>query len=152
MSNFAEFLLPNEPTCIVACSAESARFWLTESRFGDWTLITEMHDDQAAQRESEFASDRPGRSFDIVGEGRHAMSQKHSAQDHETLQFARQVAAYLNDAIARGKAAQLVLLAAPGMLGHLRSELSDAATRATALTKPLNLANLDEAGVRKYFE
>ena len=152
MSDLANFLLPNEPTCIVACSAESARFWLSESRFGDWKLLTEMRDEMAPRRESEFASDRPGRSFDIVGTGRHAMSSQVSGQEHQTLLFARQVAAYLNKAIASSEVTRLVLLAAPKFLGYLRSELSNTALRAIALAEPRNLADLDETQIRKYFD
>ncbi len=152
MSDLSNFLLPNEPTCIVVCSAAKARFWLSESRFGDWRPLTELHNKRATRKESEFVSDRPGRSFDIVGSGRHAISPQVSGQDQETLRFAREVAAYLNSAIANNEATQLVLLSAPGFLGFLRSELSDAALRAVALAEPRNLTDIDEDKIRKYFE
>ena len=152
MSDLSNFLLPNEPTCIVACSAAKARIWLSESRFGDWRALTELQNERATRHEAEFVSDRPGRSFDIVGGGRHAMSPKVSRKEQEALRFAREVAAYLNSAIANNEATRLVLLAAPGFLGFLRSELSDAALRAVALADPRNLTNIDEDRIRKYFE
>ena len=80
------------------------------------------------------------------------MSPQVSGKEQEALRFAREVAAYLNDAIANNEATQLVLLAAPGFLGFLRSELSDAALRAVALAEPRNLADIDENKIRKYFE
>jgi protein required for attachment to host cells len=92
-----------------------------------------MHDDSATHKEADFASDRPGRAFDIVGAGRHAMSQAESGQDHEMLLFARQVADYLNRSIANSDYLHLVLIAAPRFLGCLRSELSNAALKAVAL-------------------
>jgi len=152
MSELANFLLPNEPTYIVACSAAKARIWLSKSRFGDWQPLTELHNERATRRETDFYSDRPGRSFDIVGSGRHAMSPEVSGHDQETHRFAREVAAYLNHAIANNEASQLVLLAAPGFLGFLRSELSDAATRAVALAEPRNLTDIEEGKIRKYFK
>jgi protein required for attachment to host cells len=152
MSDLANFLLPNEPTCIVACSAAKARFWLSESRFGDWRPLTELHNERATRHESNFVSDRPGRSFDIVGGGRHAMSPQVSRKEQEALRFAREVAAYLNNAIANNEATQLVLLAAPGFLGLLRSELSDASLRAVALAEPRNLTDIDEDKIKKYFK
>lgn len=152
MNDLANFLLPNEPTCIVACSASSARFWLSETRFGAWKLLTEISDDQAASRGSDFSTDRPGRSFDIVGDGRHAMSQKVSGQENQTIQFARDIAEYLNRAIAESKVTSLVILAAPAVLGYLRSQLSDTALRSVSLSHSINLANLEEAEIREYFE
>lgn len=152
MSELANFLLPNEPTCVVACSAANARFWLSDSRFGDWKMLKEMHDELAARRESDFASDRPGRSFDIAGKGRHAMSRSVSGQELESRRFARSVAAFLNDGIANSEFNKLVLLAAPGFLGQLRTELSDTALRAIIIAEPTNLDDLEEPQIREYFE
>jgi protein required for attachment to host cells len=152
MSELANFLLPNEPTCVVACSAANARFWLSKSRFGDWKMLKEMHNELASSRDSELASDRPGRSFDIVGKGRHAMSSSVSPQEQESLRFARSVATYLNSAIANSDFENLVLLAAPGFLGQLRTELSDTALRAIVIAEPTNLDDLEEPQIREYFE
>ena len=152
MNDISNFLLPNEPTCIVACSSARARFWRSTSRFGEWQSLAEMRDDSANLPESEFASDRPGRAFDIVGKGRHTMSPPESGQDHQTLVFARQVADYLNNAIAENRVSQLVILAAPKFLGYLRSALSDTALKAIALAEPRNLGDLDEKEIKRYFE
>lgn len=111
-----------------------------------------MQDESASRSEAEFASDRPGRAFDIVGKGRHAMSQPESGQDHHTLVFARQVAEYLNHAIAESSVNKLVIFAAPRFLGYLRSELSDTALESIALAESRNLSDLDEREIKSYFE
>jgi protein required for attachment to host cells len=152
MTDLANFLLPNEPTYIVACSAAAARIWRSESRFGDWAPVSQMDDKLATRREQDFEADRPGRSFDIVGSGRHAMSPSKTSQDHQTTLFARQVASCLNGAIASGDVQHLVLLAAPGFLGNLRRELSDAAVNSVVLAEPRNLTDLDEKEIRNYFK
>jgi protein required for attachment to host cells len=152
MTGLANFLLPNEPTYIVACSAAAARVWRSDLRFGDWTLVAEMGDELASHREQEFESDRPGRSFDIVGAGRHAMSPTESSQDHQTMLFARKLASYLNKAVASGEISHLVLLAAPGFLGHLRSEFSDSTRKVVLLAEPRNLTGLAERDIRNYFK
>lgn len=69
-------------------------------------------------------ADRPGRTFDSVGEGRHAMAPV--ADPHELLkaQFVDQLAATLEqhaDAFDR-----LVLVAPPHILGMLRKSMPDA--------------------------
>lgn len=111
-----------------------------------------MRDDSATLPESEFASDRPGRTFDIVGKGRHAMSPPESGQEHQTLTFARQVAKYINSAIADSRVNKIVILSAPKFLGYLRSELSDTALRAVALAEPKDLNDLDAKEIKSYFE
>ncbi len=111
-----------------------------------------MQDESANDPEAEFASDRPGRAFDIMGKGRHAMSPPESAQDHQTLVFARQVAEYLNEAIAESRVNKLVIFAAPRVLGYLRSELSDTALRSIALAESRNVSDLDEEEIKSYFE
>ena len=152
MGDLANFLLPNAPTCIVACSAADARFWRSDSRFGSWDLIAEMHDPAAAEHEKSFASDRPGRSFDIVGGGRHAMSQTESGQDHELLEFARQVSGFLNRSIAKSDFSHIVIIAAPKFLGRLRTALSATALKAVVLEAAKNLTNLDDGEIKQYFE
>ncbi len=111
-----------------------------------------MQDESAAHAEAEFASDRPGRTFDIVGQGRHAKSPAESGQDHQTLLFARQVAEYLNTAIAESRVNKLVIFAAPNFLGYLRSELSDTALKSIALAESRNVSDLDEREIKSYFE
>jgi protein required for attachment to host cells len=152
MNNLSNFLLPNEPTCVVACSSARARFWRSTSRFGKWKSLADMQDESATYPEAEFTSDKPGRAFDIVGKGRHAMSPPESAQDHQTLVFARQVAEYLNHAIAESSVNKLVIFAAPKFLGYLRSELSDTALESIALAESKNVSDLDEQEIRSYLE
>ncbi len=111
-----------------------------------------MRDESAALPESEFASDRPGRAFDILGKGRHAMAQPESGQDHQTLVFARQVAHYLSNAIAESRVNKLVILAAPEFLGYLRAELSNTALKSIALAEARNVSDLDDEDIKRYFE
>ena len=152
MNDLKNFLLPNDPTCIVACSGAAARLWLSTSRFGEWQMLTELQHPQSATREGELTSDRPGRSFDSFGSGRHAMSQSHSAHEQELVRFADQIAEVVNKGFADGRFQKLVLLAEPGFLGYLRSKLSSAATSGTVLTASKNIASLDEDRIRDYFQ
>lgn len=151
MTKLDEFLLPNAPTCIVACAATSARLWISRTRYGDWTFLTEMHDPDAAKREKAFASDRPGRAFDRHGSGRHAMATSESGRRHEVRLFARELADYLNNAIATGDFEHIVIIAAPAFLGHLRTELSQLAKRAVVLAEPKDLTDLEVDEIRQYF-
>ncbi len=123
-------LLPNEPTLIAACSGRSARFWRSTSRRGDWQQVAEFEDDEASRREQELVSDRPGRAFDSLGGGRHAMEPPTRARDQARQRFAHRIGEFLSDAVATGEARHIVLLAGPKFLGLLREELSQSARQA----------------------
>jgi len=152
MTDLKNFLLPNEPTCIVACSGSLARLWRSSSRFGEWQPLVEMHHPESSSRDGDLTSDRPGRAFDSFGSGRHAMSQSSTARQQELIRFADEVAGYINKGIAGGRFEKIVLLAEPGFLGHLRSKLSGAAAGAVIMTASKNLSSLDEAKIRHYFQ
>jgi protein required for attachment to host cells len=145
------FLLPNTPTLICACSATLARGWLSPSRHGEWSLELELKDEDATLSEREIVSDKPGRSFDRMGKGRHAMEPGTRARDEEKRRFARRIGDRLGKAVARGEADHLVLLAGPKFLGLLREELGREARDAVVFEASKNLSALDEADVRKYF-
>ena len=151
MGRLHDFLLPNAPTCVVACAATAARLWMSRARFGEWSLLAELERPQAAKREADFASDRPGRGFDSFGSGRHAMTPAESGRDHEVRLFARELAEYLNRAIASGEFRHIVLIAAPSFLGHLRREMSDISRRAVVHESAKDLTGLEVDDIRKYF-
>lgn len=73
----------------------------------------------------EIASDRPGRSFDSAGEGRHAMEPHTDPHRHAKYAFAGDLAKHLQKAAARHRFDRLVLIAAPRTLGDLRDLLPD---------------------------
>ena len=74
----------------------------------------------------EIMSDRPGRTFDSVGAGRHAKEPRTDAREIEKRSFAHELAAMLDDGLKQGKFERLVLVAPPGELGLLRADLPPA--------------------------
>lgn len=147
-----DFLLPNAPTCVVACTTTGARFWRSRTRFGNWVLCAEFDNPDAAARESSLVSDRPGRAFDSFGSGRHAMTPGESAREHLARNFARKLAGELNRGLASGDFEHLVLIAPPSFLGFLRAALSGPARRAVVYEAAKDLTELDVESIRKYFQ
>ena len=145
------FLLPNATTCIVACSAAEARLYLSERRFGDWTLLETMNNPGATLREQAYNSDKPGRAFDRLGRGRHAMSPEETARQHGLQTFAHDIAQHLSKAFSAGRFSQLVLVAEPSVLGLLRRKLSAPLKRALCCEVPKNPADFDQARLRAMF-
>ena len=151
-NNTAGFLLPNEPTYIVACSGAEARIFLTQRRFGGWDHIENLENPEAALREQDRNTDRPGRVFDSFGKGRHAMAQEETGRDHELQNFAGDIAQYLSKAHAAGQFRQLVLIAEPTVLGFVRRKLSAPLKRALSFEVPKNPADFGVERLQSLFK
>jgi protein required for attachment to host cells len=72
----------------------------------------------------EIMSDRPGRTFDSAGQGRHAMEPRTDPALVEKRRFTHGLAETLNAALEREEFDRLVLAAPPKILGQLREDLS----------------------------
>jgi protein required for attachment to host cells len=68
-------------------------------------------------------ADRPGRTFDSGGQGRHAMEPRTGAHEEAEAQLARDIAETLLQAQRAGEYRGLMVIAAPRLLGHLRDVL-----------------------------
>lgn len=75
---------------------------------------------------TELFSDRPGRSYDSHGQGRHAMEPGTTAAEQEREVFLRKLAHWLGEAEGKGSFDRLVIAAAPKALGLLRRALPHA--------------------------
>jgi protein required for attachment to host cells len=73
----------------------------------------------------EIMSDRPGRTFDSAGKGRHAKVPPSDPREVEKRRFAREMAALLDEGVKQDRYDRLVIIAPPKALGHLRAELSE---------------------------
>lgn len=72
----------------------------------------------------DLASDRPGRTFDSGGQGRHAMEPSSNPKDVEKHHFVEGLGKVLTDGLNKGSFDRLVLVAPPKVLGDLRATLS----------------------------
>lgn len=88
------------------------------------------------------AQDRPPRSFDRVGAGRHAMDKGRSLHEQEEEKFLKRVAARVGDAEKQRRFDHLVIAAPPRALGLLRNMLPASALRRIRAETPKDL--LDE--------
>jgi protein required for attachment to host cells len=90
----------------------------------------------------EIMSDAPGRAFDSAGQGRHAMEPKTDPQRSNQQSFARAIAAHIDSAAEGNVFDNLVLVAAPQMLGELRKCLSSKAAAKITGELPKDLTQL----------
>ena len=74
----------------------------------------------------EIMADKPGRTFDSAGYGRHAKELPTDPKEHEQHVFHRTIARFLEEEANRGAYDRLVIVAPPRALGDLRAVLPPA--------------------------
>jgi protein required for attachment to host cells len=87
----------------------------------------------------EILTDKPGRSFSSVGEGRSALEPQTEWHRFEKHKFAREMAKVLDAAAATKSFDRLILVAPPATLGDLRMELGDATRKMVTAELPKDL-------------
>ncbi len=115
----------SKKTWIVVADGARARFFVSE---GPGTGLEPALPQAlvADNRPSaDIASDRPGRTFDSVGAGRHAVQPSSDPHRHSQITFASEIAKTLDQRLKNRAFDQLVIIAAPRMLGDLRAALGE---------------------------
>ena len=135
-----------KPTWVLVADSSRARLFSAATASDVLVEVDDLTHSESRLRETDLNSDRPGRSFDSGGEGRHAMG---SPQKQEATLFAKQIAAYLDAHHEKGVFSKLVIVAAPEFLGHLRAEISDNMIKSVALEVDKNLVQHNLAEIRQ---
>jgi protein required for attachment to host cells len=113
-------------TWVLIADGAKARVLAQEKNFEQLKPAFEQEEFTGTRAQSkEIAGDRPGRSFDSGGQGRHAMEPATDPQRYAKYEFARDLAERLEDAVHAHRFDKLVLVAAPKTLGDLRELLPD---------------------------
>jgi protein required for attachment to host cells len=133
---------------IVADKSKARIFSVADPRGALMDEIVLQHP-QAREREQTLTSDRPGRSFDSKGQGRHAMGTSVEPDQQETIRFAKQIADHVQAAHNEGRCDRLLLVAGPPLLGLLREPLNTlTGLRMSEIEK--NLGQYDAREIRKH--
>jgi protein required for attachment to host cells len=134
---------------IVVADKSKARIFTVEDPRGSLLDEGVLEHPEARQREQTLTSDRPGRSFDSKGEGRHAMGNSIEPDKQETIRFAKQIAEHVESAHNKGRCDRLLLVAGPPLLGLLRENLKTASGLKIAEIEK-NLGQYDAMEIRKH--
>jgi protein required for attachment to host cells len=97
-------------------------------------------------------ADRPGRSFSSVGPGRSAMEPRTDPVDHREAEFARSVAAVLDEKAKAGAYDRLVIAAAPVALGNLRKVMSEHVKKTVVAELAKDLTNVPTPQLDRHFD
>lgn len=112
-------------TWVLIADAARARVFENTGKGTGLTLVQDMTLDAEVLPSHELGADRPGRSFDSVGSGRHAMESPSDLNREQKRHFARRIAVAIADRQARRSFDRLMLVAPPVTMGDLRTALPD---------------------------
>lgn len=95
-------------------------------------------------------ADRPGRGFGRMGSHRHAFEPRVDAKTQGLSLFVKKLAGVLSEGRVKGKFENLVLVAAPNVLGLLRSELDGKTAKLLSREVGKDLVHLGAAELQAY--
>jgi protein required for attachment to host cells len=129
---------------MVVGNSAKARVLEETSAHRGYVHVADLVHPASRQKGADLAPDRPGRSV-ATGRGGTAYEPRTGARERERDRFAREVAAALNQGVASGRCAGLVLVASNPFLGQLIAHLSEPARKAVLRTVASDCTALDEA-------
>lgn len=132
---------------IVVADQSKARIFTVEDPRGELQELEQLENPTGRDQAQTLGSDRPGRSFDSSGQGRHAMGTSVEPKEQEAVRFAKQVADRLRAACHAGRCNRLLLVAGPHFIGLLKEQLDSLAdVKVTEIVK--NLGQYDSREIR----
>ena len=133
---------------VVVANAARARILEAGEAPGDCVQRADLVHTQSRQKGVELRSERSGHIVGgASGSGGAAYSPRTDARGLERERFAREVAQALNDGVATGECAGLILVASNPFLGRLKFHLSPQASKALLETLPSDYTSLSDVEV-----
>lgn len=108
---------------VLSANSGRAMIFEAESPTAPLVQVEALVNPPARAKQRDLTSDRPGRTFDSFGMGRHAKAVEVDPKQEEQIRFAKLVADRLEQGRVREEFDRVGLVAAPEFLGHLRASL-----------------------------
>ena len=134
-------------TWILVANRSSARIFSNDGSDKELSLLQDIAHPEGHLKDQDFNADKPGRSFDSGGQGRHAMGKSESPTEHEAARFAKELADTLNKGRGTNEFSRLVLIAEPGFLGTLKSTLDDQTAKLVTDTLDKDFSRMADADI-----
>ncbi len=108
---------------LVANQAE-AQIFSTDQLPGNLILVETLTHEEGKAHARDLVSDAPGSVHDRKGETRHSMEPDTGVKEESRRRFVKEIVVRLETTRLRGNLDQLVILAAPAVLGVIRKTLT----------------------------
>ncbi|MBL8348735.1 MAG: host attachment protein [Burkholderiaceae bacterium] len=131
---------------LVVANASRARVLEASDRGGAYIHVADLVHPGSRQKGTELGGDRPGHVSGPGpgGIGSAALDSRTDPREREHDHFAREVAALLDQGVAAGRCAGLVLVASNPFLGHLKQHLGGQAQKLVLRTVAADYTALNE--------
>lgn len=137
-------------TMIVVANSVHARIFTTDSAKSPWVEVETMAHPEGRLHDRDLTSDLPGKNRATVGSAGHAYQDKTDPKGHERSDFAKRVAAHIDEALKDNQSSDLIVIAEPAFLGELRAHYSAATKERVALELDKNLTQHSSAEIRQH--
>ena len=135
---------------VMVADAARARIFSKDSAKSPLNALDQLVSPEAKLPERDRKTDRPGRVYDIQGEGRHAVGTHTSPKEQDALRFAGEVVDYLEDGRVARQFDHLILVAEPHFLGLLRKVIKPPLEKTITLEVNKDLSKASEMEIRTH--
>jgi protein required for attachment to host cells len=139
-------------TWILIANRSSASLFESDWPGKSMRRVQDITHPKGRMQNKDIDADKPSRSFDSFGKGRHAMSTEQEPTEHIAQQFALDLAELLNKGRVTHAYDKLVLMAEPKFLGVLRAALDKNTAALVVQTVNKELLNVKEEDLAKYLQ
>lgn len=128
---------------IVVANQAEAQIYSANRLPGALALVRTLRHEEGAAHARDLVSDAPGRVHDRMGSARHSMEPDTGVKEEGRRRFVKQIVDLLKAAHLKREFNQLVLLAAPGVLGVLRKTVTGNLTKSVIKEIPKDVVGQD---------
>ncbi len=137
-------------TWIVVADSSRARLFTAETPTSGLQELEDLQHVQSRLHDQELTTDLPGKHGNDAGMGAHGYEPKVTPTDEEAIRFAKELAQELYRAFHEHKFEQLILVAAPKFLGHLRNALDKNVKKVISFELAKDLTSEKPEDIRKH--
>ncbi len=137
-------------TWILIADSAHARIFNAETATSELSEIESLIHPEAQQHEQKLTSDLPGRQAGGSTGSHHSVGGKTDPKEYEAIEFARALCKQLEAAHNAQKFRQLIVVAAPAFLGHLRKEMSSNISKVVTLEIDKDIVEQDVNSIKEH--
>ncbi|MFC1778426.1 host attachment protein [Pseudomonadota bacterium] len=116
-------------TWILVANQAEAQVYSSKQLSGSLMLIKTLTHEEGTAHTRDLISDAPGRAYNRTGPGRHGMEPDTGVKEEGRRRFVKEMIELLENAHLKGDFNQLIILAAPAVLGVIRKTLTGGLAR-----------------------